>query len=81
MPLAEIRSFLADPTLTRLDDDEERLEDELSERRAGLDYVRRTLKEAPMFHVATKQVAATRYVSRAKRVYVPTSSGSSSNDR
>jgi DNA-binding transcriptional MerR regulator len=70
MPLAEIRSFLADPTESRLDEYEVALDEELAERRAVLDYVRRTLKEAPMFEVATKQVDAQRYVSRSRHVQV-----------
>jgi DNA-binding transcriptional MerR regulator len=70
MPLAEIRSFLADPAEARLDEYEAALDAELTDRRAVLDYVRRTLKEAPMFEVATKQVDAQSYVSRSKHVRV-----------
>ena len=71
MPLAEIGSFLADPATVRLDKYEAALEQELAERRAVLDYVRRFLKEAPMFTVTTKKVDAQRYVSRSRRVRVP----------
>jgi DNA-binding transcriptional MerR regulator len=70
MPLVAIRSFLADPTPVRLDEYEAGLEEELAERRAVLSYVRRTLKEAPMFDVAAKRIAAQSYVSRSRRVYV-----------
>jgi DNA-binding transcriptional MerR regulator len=70
MPLDEIRSFVVDPTPARLDEYEAALEEELAERRGVLDYVRRTLKEAPMFEVATKHVDARRYVSRSKHVQI-----------
>jgi DNA-binding transcriptional MerR regulator len=71
MPLAEIRAFLRDPTVERLDDFERRSADEFAERRRVLRYVKRVLKEEPMYDVLTKQVAEQPYVSRTKRVLVP----------
>ena len=71
MRLADIRGFLADPTTARLDEYEAALVKELAQRRAVLEYVRRTLKEAPMFEIGTKRVDAQRYVSRSRRVRVP----------
>jgi DNA-binding transcriptional MerR regulator len=44
MPLGEIRAFLADPTAARLDEYEQRLHEELADRRRVLDYLRRLLE-------------------------------------
>jgi DNA-binding transcriptional MerR regulator len=71
MPLAEIRAFLAAPSAAQLDEYEQTLLGELADRRLVLRYLRRRLKEAPMFHVAAKQVEAQPYVSRMKKVRVP----------
>lgn len=71
MPLAEIRAFLADPSTERLEEYEETLLGELADRRLVLRYLRRRLKEAPMFRVETKRVEAQPYVSRTKKVRVP----------
>jgi DNA-binding transcriptional MerR regulator len=70
MPLAEIRAFLRDPTVERLEDYERRATDEFAERRQVLRYVKRVLKEEPMYNVLTKRVAEQPFVSRSKRVYV-----------
>jgi DNA-binding transcriptional MerR regulator len=71
MPLAEIRAFLADPSPARLDEYEQALLGALSDRRLVLRYLRRRLKEATMFEVATKHVEAQPYASRTKKVRVP----------
>jgi DNA-binding transcriptional MerR regulator len=71
MPLGEIRAFLADPTVKRLDEYERGLLEELADRRRVLSYLRRLLEEEPMFEVDTKRVDAQPYVSRTKRVRVP----------
>jgi DNA-binding transcriptional MerR regulator len=71
MPLAEIRAFLAAPSDVTLVEFERALTDELAERRRILRYLRRRLKEAPMFDVRTKTVEEIRFVSRTKRVRVP----------
>ena len=71
MPLAEIRSFVRDPSLERLDAYEREVADEFAERRRVLRYVKRILKEEPMYDVLTKQVAEQPYVSRTKHVFVP----------
>jgi DNA-binding transcriptional MerR regulator len=71
MPLADIRAFLADGSVTRLDEYEGRLVDELPARRLILQYLRRRLKEDEMFTVETKQVEAQPYISRTARVRVP----------
>jgi DNA-binding transcriptional MerR regulator len=71
MPLAEIRAFLRDPSVARVDDFERRVADDFAERRRVLRYVKRILKEEPMYDVLTKQVAEQPYVSRSKRVLVP----------
>ncbi len=70
MPLVEIRSFLRDPTVARLEEYEQQATDEFAERRRVLRYVRRVLKEEPMYEVFTKQVGEQRYVSRSSRVFV-----------
>jgi DNA-binding transcriptional MerR regulator len=71
MPLVEIRSFLREPTVERLEEYEQRATDEFAGRRRVLRYVKRILKEEPMYDVLTKKVAAQKYVSRKKRVLVP----------
>ena len=71
MPLAEIRSFLRDPSVSRLDEYEREVADEFAERRRVLRYVKRILKEEPMYDVLTKQVGEQPYVSRTKHVLVP----------
>jgi DNA-binding transcriptional MerR regulator len=71
MPLAEIREFLRDPTPERLDHYEQRVVDEFAERRRVLRYVKRALKEEPMYDVLTKRIPEQRYVSRSRRVRVP----------
>ena len=71
MPLAEIRVFLRDPTLERLEGYEQRLADEFAERRRVLRYVKRVLKEEPMYDVLTKHVDERPYVSRSARLLVP----------
>lgn len=71
MPLAEIRSFLRDPTLERLEAYERAVADEFADRRRVLRYIKRILKEEPMYDVLTKQVDEQPYVSRTKRVLVP----------
>jgi DNA-binding transcriptional MerR regulator len=68
MPLAEIKAFLSAPSGSALEEFEESLADELSERRRILRYLRQRLKEEPMFEVRTKHVAEQPYVSRMKRV-------------
>ena len=71
MSLAEIRSFLRDPTVERLEAYERQVADEFAGRRRVLRYVKRILKEEPMYDVLTKQVQEQAYVSRTKRVLVP----------
>jgi DNA-binding transcriptional MerR regulator len=71
MPLAEIRAFLADPSPARLEEYEQTLLGELADRRLVLRYLRRRLKEAPMFQVHTKHVEVQPYVSRTKKVRIP----------
>ena len=71
MPLAEIRSFLRGPSPARLDEREREVADEFAERRRVLRYVKRILKEEPMYDVLTKTVEEQPYVSRTKRVLVP----------
>jgi DNA-binding transcriptional MerR regulator len=71
VPLSEIRAFLRAPSLERLDDYERAIADDLAERRRVLRYVKRILKEEPMYDVLTKQVDEQPYVSRTKRVLVP----------
>src|ERR1051325_8299316 len=70
MPLAEIGAFLARPTPEALDAVAARLQDELAERTEVLAYVRRILKEEPMFEVETKQMPAQRYRSRREAVTI-----------
>jgi DNA-binding transcriptional MerR regulator len=71
MPLAEIRSFLRKPSLDRLNAYERSVADEFVERRRVLRYVKRILKEEPMYDVLTKHVDEQPYVSRTKHVLVP----------
>lgn len=71
MPLVDIRAFLRDPTIERLEEYERRTADEFAERRRVLRYARRILKEEPVYDVHTKQVREQTYVSRSKRVLVP----------
>jgi DNA-binding transcriptional MerR regulator len=68
--LAEIRAFLREPTAAWLDEYEQRTVAEFAERRRVLRYVKRVLREEPMYDVVTKQVEEQPYVSREKRVYV-----------
>lgn len=70
MPLAEIRAFLAAPSEVALATYERSLADELVERRRILRYLRKRLKEAPMFEVQTKRIEELRFASRTKRVRV-----------
>jgi DNA-binding transcriptional MerR regulator len=70
MPLAEIRAFLRAPTVERLDEYERRAVDEFAEQRRVLRYVKRILKEEPMYDVVTKRVEEQPYVSRSRRVHV-----------
>ena len=70
MPLVEIRRFLDDPTVARINEYEEALADELAERRGVLDFVRRYIEEEQMFDVQVKQVPEVSYVSRSRRVRV-----------
>jgi DNA-binding transcriptional MerR regulator len=71
MSLAEIRAFLSDPSVERLEDYERRAADELADRRRVLRYAKRLLKEEPMYDVVTREVDEQPYVSRTKRVFVP----------
>jgi DNA-binding transcriptional MerR regulator/effector-binding domain-containing protein len=71
MPLAEIRAFLREPSVERLDAYEQRATDEFAERRRVLRYVKRMLKEEPMYDVLTRRVGEQSYVSRSKHVLVP----------
>jgi DNA-binding transcriptional MerR regulator len=71
MSLVDIRAFLSDPSLERLDELERRAVDELAERRQALHHLQRVLKEEHMFDVLTKRVDEQPYVSRSKRVLVP----------
>lgn len=71
MPLADVRAFLRDPTVDRIDAYEREAVDELADRRRVLRYVKRILKEEPMYDVLTKHVDEQPYVSRVKRVLVP----------
>jgi len=71
MPLAAIRAFLRAPSVERLEAYERATADEFAERRRVLGYVKRILKEEPMYDVITTQVAEQPYVSWKKRVLVP----------
>ena len=70
MPLAEIRAFLREPSIELLEEYERRVADEFAERRRVLRYVKRILKEEPMYDVLTRQVSEQPYVGRTKRVLV-----------
>lgn len=71
MPLAEIRTFLREPSVERLDAYEREVADEFAERRRVLRYVKRILKEEPMYDVLTRRVDEQPYVSRRKHLLVP----------
>jgi DNA-binding transcriptional MerR regulator len=71
MPLVDIRTFLSDPSVERLEEYERQAADEFGERRRVLRYVKRVLKEEPMYDVLNKSVPETTYVSRSRRVLVP----------
>jgi DNA-binding transcriptional MerR regulator/effector-binding domain-containing protein len=71
MPLAEIRSFLREPSVERLDAYERAVADEFAERRRVLRYVKRILKEEPMYDVLTKRVDEQPYRSKTQHVLVP----------
>jgi len=70
MPLGEIREFLRDPTVERLEEYECQVADEFAERRRVLRYVKRYLREEPMYDVITKQVDEQPYLSKSAHVYV-----------
>jgi DNA-binding transcriptional MerR regulator len=71
MPLVDIRSFLRAPSVERLDEYEREVADEFAERRRVLRYVKRILKEEPMYDVLTRHVDEQPYVSRKQNVLVP----------
>lgn len=71
MPLVEIRAFLRDPTAEALERYERAVADDFAERRRVLRYVKRILKEEPMYDVLTKRVDEQPYVSRTNHVLVP----------
>jgi DNA-binding transcriptional MerR regulator len=71
MSLVEIRAFLQEPTLERLQEYERRATDEFAERRRVLRYTARLLKEEPMYDVLTRRAGEQPYVSRTKHVLVP----------
>jgi DNA-binding transcriptional MerR regulator len=71
MPLAEIREFLREPSVERLEEYERRATDEFAERRRVLRYTRRLLKEEPMYDVLTRHDREQPYVSRTRRLLVP----------
>jgi len=70
LPLAEIRAFLREPSVERVDAYERAAADELAERRQVLRHVKRILQEESMYDVITKTVEAQPYVSRTKHVFV-----------
>jgi DNA-binding transcriptional MerR regulator len=70
MPLAEIRDFVRNPTLERLEEFERQVADDFAERRRVLLYVKRVLKEESMYDVLTKQVDEQPYVSRSRHVKI-----------
>jgi DNA-binding transcriptional MerR regulator len=70
LPLNEIRGFLRDPTLERLEAYEQFATDEFAERRRILRQVKRLLKEEPMYDVVAKRVHEQPYVSKSRRVHV-----------
>jgi len=71
MSIAEIRAFLREPSVERLEEYERRAVDEFVDRRRVLRYTKQLLKEEPMYHVVTRRVPEQPYVSRTKRVLVP----------
>ena len=71
MPLAEIRTFVRDPSLESLEAYEREVADEFAERRRVLRYIKRILKEEPRYDVVTKHVEEQAYVSRTQHVLVP----------
>jgi DNA-binding transcriptional MerR regulator len=71
MPLAEIRTFLREPSLERVEAYEREVADEAAERRQVLRYVKRILKEETMYDVHTQRVDEQPYVSRTRHVLVP----------
>ena len=70
VPLGEIRAFLRRPTIAWVDGYERRAIDEFAQQRRVLRYVKRLLKEEPMYDVVTKRVEEQPYVSKSRRVYV-----------
>jgi DNA-binding transcriptional MerR regulator len=70
MPLAEIGAFLADPSISRLEEFERRTAEAFAERRRVLRYIRRVLKEEPMYDIRTKRVDDLPYVSRSTRTKI-----------
>src|SRR5215210_1356158 len=56
MPLAEVRKFLRDPTVERLEEYERQVVHEFAERRRVLRYLKRVLKEESMYEVLTREV-------------------------
>jgi DNA-binding transcriptional MerR regulator len=71
MSLVEIRAFLREPSVERLEEYERRAADDFAERRRVLRYTKRLLKEEPMYDVIIRRVEEQAYVSRSKRVLVP----------
>src|SRR6266516_6577748 len=71
MPLVEIRRFLRDPTVARIEAYEQHATDDFADRRRVLRYVKRVLKEESMYDVLTKRVPEQLYRGRSERVLVP----------
>jgi DNA-binding transcriptional MerR regulator len=71
MPLVEIRRFLRDPTVARIEAYEQHATDEFADWRRVLRYVKRVLKEESMYDVLTKRVPEQPYRGRSERVLVP----------
>jgi DNA-binding transcriptional MerR regulator len=70
MVLREIREFLRNPTVERIEEFERSVADEFAERRRVLRYVKRYLREEPMYDVVRKRVDEQPFVSKSTRVYV-----------
>lgn len=70
MPLAEIRSFLRDPTTRQIDEYGHRIAAELDDRLQVLRQLKRVLEEETMYEVHEKQTTERPYVSRSRRVRV-----------
>jgi DNA-binding transcriptional MerR regulator len=70
VPLAEIRDFLRAPSTGWIEGYEQRAVDAFADQRRVLRYVKRLLKEEPMYDVITKRVEEQPYVSRSDRVHV-----------